>query len=217
VKLFDRSDRLWREYHTALKEIAEGEPLQHVTHKQSTSIEAEGFVSLIRPEDRDAFDKTKRFGEIANGHVSTFSPWRIQEICSPLITHYDDPAFGRNYIVFYNKLDVGRATIEASYSCLLCFLLNLNIQYARFIPYGELVSLLDTLGFLMSDTPLEEGLDSDFQKRRRETRDALLAYLWESVRQPAKLLPLELRMTGPALPLLQHAERRAAIAALLKS
>lgn len=211
--LFGRSDRLSRDYREQIREIAEGSPLETVDHRQAASIEAEGFESLISDEDRIVFDQTRTFGRIANRYLQ-LSPWRVQELSSPLITHYDDPAFGRNYDVFYNRLDFGRLSIESVRSSLRQGIrITIDLNYAQLAPYGELITLLDSMAFLVSNSTVDAEAPSDFAERKRGVRDSLASHLWEVVREPARVPPLELVLEGAALPLLQDTERQAAMRA----
>lgn len=160
-------------------------------HVQPQSLAGGGVhPSSIQPEHQVLFEDFRWFGALINKHIP--KPWAIEELPTTVARGYDSPDIGRNYKVWYNACEVGSFQITVGSAALFnrsipgeerSAVLDLSLNYLRFIPYQNAHGLLYGLSLLIGDFRKERA-DTCRALARAQAADALGGYLWEAIRAP---------------------------------
>jgi hypothetical protein len=198
-----------RELEQWRREIDEGEPIT-AKHAQAASIDQEYGKNLVSDADRDGFARTADFGLRFNKALE-WGGFRVQEIArTELRLHpLTGPTFGRNYEVYFNRLQMGRLAINADSDIipgnLIGMYLWLELERPHLLEYGELSSFLIQIANAASDRE-----HTDWDKRTREIDRTLSRVMWEFMRaKNADHLSLEFNQSGPAVWMLNDEFKRA--------
>lgn len=181
------------------KEINEGEPIT-AKHAQAAAIDQEYGKNLVSDADRDGFARTSDFGLRFNKALE-WGGFRVQEIArTELRLHFlTGPTFGRNYEVYFNRLQMGRLSISADSDIvpgnLIGMYLWLELERPHLLDYGELHSFLVQIAMVAWD---REG-QRDWDLRNREIDRTLTSVMWEFMQTKSEDLSLEFNQSGPAL------------------
>ncbi|HET8701613.1 MAG TPA: hypothetical protein VFL97_08110 [Nitrococcus sp.] len=186
-----------REYRKVIAEMESGAAVDP-KNAPPLAIEQEGFESIIQDDDRLMFSDFGSFAEVAN-RLLAWGGWRIEEKNSPVIKVLDSPAFGRNYSIFYNAVEIGSMYIMASYLTGGYTLDSRNVSseislnYLQFLSHEDAFEFLRNICFLMTpDNPEAFSITETMVVR------SLQSFLWEVVRQTDRVHSFTLHHTGRA-------------------
>jgi hypothetical protein len=232
--MFDQQDIL-KNHKNVIREIAEGK--RRIPQGQRPiSPTANDGRSFGTPGLETLFEDTQFFGVILMMQLG--DQWCIEETSDNLLRTVRDPIPARRYIVFYNALELGTIELGEGFSAVLSHgrevyvrdcLIEVSLNYARFIPYDGLNNLLYQIEFLVSDVDssaeskawgryaanhYEQAHDPDDwhiagirARARMNATEAMTRYLWDVQRAFDYVPVFKYRAGGPYTMLRELVER----------
>ena len=198
--------RIAKEYAGIIRRLEKGErrPAQHVRPRTVTD---KGFESFATPGVVAVFDGFEYFGALLNQHVS--DPWTIEETGDTLVKDLrsDSPDLGRTYQVYFKGCRLGRLQVTEGFNAggfregvewhrdNRAALVLVDIDYLRFVPYDDALSLVSAIEFFAGRFDENEAAR---HRAKLNAAAALTRYLWEVLRAGDDYVPqFDHRVEGP--------------------
>lgn len=135
-------------------------------------------------EAREAYEKSKFFQVYLNQTLKPSFSFDEQESTFCKIDTFDQPDYGRHYLVYYNSLDIGSVEIRLGYDLWdehqengVLLAIYFDLTRLEFLEYRDAVGLLQQLALAMM--PFGDT-NEDNKTARRIANDQMLEALWNN-------------------------------------